>query len=181
MLSVLREITEADLARLPFALPTGAQQIKKARAVHHKQAQLVAEGRRDAEIAAIVGCTAQSIHDHRKDPTFQDLVSYYHEQQVQIEQETHARVHGQLVDILELTVTEIQTRLEGDDVRARISLSELRKTAEFAADRTIAPPRATQGGSALPPARIELNFGFKSKAQDDAAPSSSIIDVTPKE
>jgi hypothetical protein len=172
-MELVRELTEEDLAQLSNALPIAANPIKRAREIHHRQAQLVAEGRKDVEIAAIVGCTPQRIYDLKKDPTFQYLVAYYSSQASEIEYETHRRVQGKLVDVLELAVDEIQTRLEDNTSRAETPLSELRKVAEFAADRTIAPPRATQVGSALPPTRIELNFGWKQ-------PEPTTVDVTPE-
>lgn len=177
-MELVRELTADDLARLPTGLPLALNPIKWAREVHHRQAQLVAEGRKDIEIAAIVGCTAERIHQLKNDPTFQHLVAYYGDQVSEIEFETHRRVQGKLVDVLELAVDEIQIRLEDDTTRQVLPTSELRKIAEFAADRTIAPPRATQSGSALPPTRIELNFGWK-QPETNSDPASTTIDVTP--
>lgn len=175
-MEVLGEITEADLALLPGAKPINPNPIKRARAIHQRQAQLVAEGRKDYEVAALTGCTPQRIVQLKNDPTFQLLVSYWQDQDHQIEYETHRRVQGKLVDVLELATDEIQERLENDASRKLLPLGELRKVAEFAADRTIAPPRATQTGSTLPPVSIKLDFGWKQPET-----SNPPIDVTPNE
>lgn len=178
-LELVRELTEADLARLPGALPVALNPIKRAREIHHRQAQLVAGGRKAVEIAAICGCTPERIHQLKLDPTFQHLVAYYQNQVSEIEYETHKRVQGKLVDVLELATDEIQERLENETARKLLPMNELRKVAEFAADRTIAPPRATQGGPALPPTKIELNFGFVPKDRETEV--NPAIDVTPNE
>jgi len=165
VMSLVREITEADLERLALALPTAPPPLQKARAIHHKQAQLLAEGYSVNEVAAIVGSTAQRISLLKNDQTFAELISYYQDQRAEIEFETHRRIQNTLVDVLELAAGEIQERLSDDTARSAVALPELRKLAEFAADRTVAPPRATQQGSALPPTKIELNFGYKPQAE----------------
>lgn len=183
VMTVLRELTLEDLARLPLAPPSGPAVIKQARAVHHRQAQLVAEGRTNIEVATIIGCTPQRISDLKKDPTFQNLMAYYSTQLVETELETHRRIQGKLTDVLELAVDELQERLEDDAKRTRLSFNELRKAAEFAADRTVAPPKGTTNVG-LPPAKIELNFGFKrnqSDAVSDAVVAPEIVDITPNE
>jgi hypothetical protein len=150
--------------------------LKKARAIHHKQAQLLAAGHSNEEVASIIGTTSARISLLRNDPTFRELIAFYSDQSAEIELETHKRIQNTLIDVLELSANEIQQRLEDDTQRARMPLGELRRTAEFAADRSIAPPRATQQGSTMPPARIEFNFGFKSK-QDE----TKTIDIEQQE
>lgn len=157
----VRGLTEADLEHLAYIPQTAPPALKRARAIHHKQAQMLAEGYSVTEVAATVGSTPSRVCLLQNDPTFNELIAYYHEQVVQVELETHRRIQGTLVDVLELAAGEIQDRLSDDAQRARVSLGDLRRIAEFAADRTVAPPRATQQGNALPPTRIELNFGYK--------------------
>lgn len=170
-----RELTASDLLLLAQSPLIAVQPIKQARAIHHKQAQLIAEGRFSyAEIAAIVGTTPQRIVQLQSDPTFIELVEFYRSQHSDIEFETWARLQGQLVDVFELSLTEIQSRLSDDEVRAKLPLKELRSLAEFSGDRSVAPPRATQQGSATPPTKIELNFGFK--APPEAVPEPKIVE-----
>lgn len=170
-----RELTEADLVAFSRAPTQAIFPIKHVRAIHHRQAQLVALGRADNEVAAVCGTSSARVRSLRTNPAFADLVAYYAEQQIELDYETHLRIQGKLVDILELTTNEIQERLEDDAKRAAMRTQELRQLAEFAADRTIAPPRATQQGNVTPPTKIQLNFGYKSKEKE---PESQIIDVT---
>lgn len=172
-----RELTEDDIHALELAPTNVIFPIKHVRAIHHRQAQLVALGRPDNEIAAIVGTSVGRIRDLRTNPAFADLVSYYTEQQLEVDFETHLRVQGKIVDILELTVNEIGDRLEDEGQIKRIPIGQLRQLAEFAADRTIAPPRATQQGSTTPPTKIELNFGFEGKDKEE---KDNTIDVIPE-
>lgn len=172
-----RELTEADLTALARAPTQAIFPIKHVRAIHHRQAQLVALGRNDNEVAAVCGTSSARVKSLRTNPAFADLVAYYMEQQIELDYETHLRIQGKLVDILELTTNEIQERLEDDAKRAAMRTQELRQLAEFAADRTIAPPRATQQGNVTPPTKIQLNFGYKPK-EKEAESESQIIDVT---
>lgn len=177
VISLVRELTQADLARLGEALPTTVPPLQKARAIHHKQAQLLAEGRSNEEVASIVGTTSARISVLRNDPTFRELLALYTDQQQTLEFESQTRIHHTLVDVLELAATELQDRLIDEPTRKALPTSEIRKIAEFAGDRTIAPPRATQQGSPLPPTRIELNFGFKPKDNEIKTIDTAMIDV----
>lgn len=173
-----RELGPDDLKLLENSPKIQIFPIKQVRAIHHRQAQLVALGRPDNEVAAIVGTSVGRVRELRTNPAFADLVAYYQEQRLEIDFETHMRIQGKLVDILELTTNEIQDRLETESTRAAMKTQELRQLAEFAADRTIAPPRATQQGSSTPPTKIELNFGWRAKPKDHEA-ESTVVDVTP--
>jgi hypothetical protein len=178
-MSYVRDLTAADLARLANALPTTIPPLKKMRATHHKQAQLLALGHKPTEVARVCGTTPSRLSVLQNDPTFSELISYYQSQQSEVAIETHKRVQETLVDVLELAANEIQERLSDDTKLSRLDVSELRKIAEFAADRTVAPPRATQQGSTLPPTKISLNFGFvkKESKQEKLLPDATIIDV----
>jgi hypothetical protein len=172
-LTLLGELTQADLARLPLKPKTSPPTLQKARAIHHKQAQLIAQGFSLAEIAAQVGSTESRLSLLKSDPTFAQLIAFYANQQDIINYEAHARVQETLVDVLELSTNEIQERLSDETVRKKIPIRELRQLAEFAGDRSIAPPKATQQGSISPPQKITLNFGFETKLK----PEPQIIDM----
>lgn len=160
IMSVVRELGHDDILRLA-SLPKVRVQpppIQRIKAVHHRQAALLASGKPPSEVALIVGSTAQRISQLQADPTFRELIAYYQEQIADNTIEAAQRVQGALVEISELTVIEIRDRLANDGVRGALSIDELRKLAEMAADRTVAPPRtAVQGGSV--PTNITFNIG----------------------
>ena len=175
-----RDLTMNDIARLNLAMPQGPPPIKTVRAIHHRQAMLIAQGKTVAEVARLVGSTETRIHQLEHDPAFSELVHYYKDQCTEIEFDAYRRVQNILVDILELSSTEIVDRLEDPSKRAAVPMGELRKLSEFAADRSIAPPKAT-ASNAIPPMKVELNFGFGTQvtqpSQSVAAPSESPLTI----
>src|SRR5215813_4166943 len=73
---VVRALTSADLALLePPKKPPG---IKKLRESHHALARLVAEGRSLQEISEETGYSISRISILKSDPTFAELVGFYH-------------------------------------------------------------------------------------------------------
>lgn len=158
VLEAVRELTPEDLLRLPQAPKTGVPILQKLRAIHHRQAQLLASGRSPTEVAAIVGVTVQRLVQLQVDPAFAQLVAYYHDQMMTAELENATRLAAKIIDVGELAVDELRERLEDDDKRRKVHIGEIRKIAEFAMDRTVAPPK-----TALPtqnaPQAITINFG----------------------
>ncbi|MGH9918755.1 MAG: hypothetical protein ACRD6W_07805, partial [Nitrososphaerales archaeon] len=109
-------------------------------------------------------------------PTFTDLVAYYQDQIMSAMIEDTARLKDKLVDLGEMAVDELRDRMEDDGRRKGIGTGDVRKIAEMALDRTVAPPKiAAQGTSA--PAAITINFGTSLSPTGKAAPEA--IDVTP--
>lgn len=157
-----RDLTMNDIARLDLALPQAPPPIRTVRAIHHRQAQLLAEGKSMAEVARIVGSDESRIARLSNDPAFAELVHYYRDQCTEIEFDAYRKAQDALVDIFELTQEEIRARLEDPDKIARVSLSELRQLNQFAADRSVAPPKAV-ANNVVPPMKVELNFGFGTK------------------
>lgn len=158
IMEVTRELTPEDLMRLGEAPKTGVPVLQRLRATHHRQAQLLAQGKKVNEIAAIVGCTPQRIVQLQNDPTFTDLVAYYHDQLMVNMLSDGARLADKIVDVGEMAVDELRERLEDDQQRKNMPLGEVRKIAEFAMDRTVAPVKAAQNAP-QPPAAITINFG----------------------
>ena len=63
-----------------------------------------------------------------------------------------------MVDAGEMAVDELTRRLEDDGLRTTMQTDQVRKIAEFAMDRTVAPPKATPPTNTTP-LSVTLNFG----------------------
>jgi hypothetical protein len=160
LLEVTRELTPQDLARLGEAPKVGVPILQKLRAGHHRQAQLLAQGKGPTEVAAIVGCTVQRLVQLQQDPTFSELVAYYQDQIAVAVMDDAVRLQHKITDLGEMAVDELTDRMETDEKRQKLPIGEVRKIAEFAMDRTVAPPKQSQQGQ-TPPAQVTINFGTK--------------------
>lgn len=165
-LEVSRELTQADLTRLHDAARTGVPPIQKIRAIHHRQALLLAEGKTPTQVAAIVGCTVQRLVQLQNDPTFTDLMSYYKDQMIVTHLSDAQRLQGKLIDAGEMAMDEIISRLEDPEKISKIPIAEVRKIVEMASDRTVAPPK-TSTPAVTPPQAITINFGTSVRQIDD--------------
>jgi hypothetical protein len=175
VLDVVREITHEDILRLGEAPHVGVPTLQKLRHIHHRQARLLAEGRKVGEVAAIVGCTPQRLVQLQNDPAFQDLVAYYADQLMVTELEDATRLRSKLIDVGEMAVDELQARLENDALRSRMSTRDVQQVAEMAMDRTVAPPKAAPPANVAPTA-ITINFGTKVGVPQ--APEGRTIEAT---
>ena len=167
-LEVTREITHEDLRRLGEAPKVTVPILQKLRATHHRQAMLLAGGKDLNEVAAIVGCTVQRLVQLQVDPTFVELVSYYRDQTMVAMLEDNVRIQAKLVDVGEMAIDELQERLADDEARKRMRTGDVRQIAEFAMDRTVAPPKAAPAQT-LAPNAITINFGTPIRDRDDEA------------
>jgi hypothetical protein len=158
LLEVDRQISAADLARAGDAPKVTVPILQKLRATHHRQALLLAQGKPVREVAMIVGCTPQRLTQLMVDPTFVELVEYYKDQVIAAMLSDAARLQDKLVDVGEMAVDEIRDRLEDDQKRGNMPVGELRKIAELALDRTVAPPKNAAPASTAP-ATVTINFG----------------------
>lgn len=158
LLEVTRNLTAEDLLNLGSAPKVSVPILQKLRATHHRQAQLLASGKSVSEVAAIVGCTPQRLVQLQVDPTFAELVSYYQDQIMSAMLTDSARLQDKIVDVGEMAVDELRERLESDEARKQMPVGEIRKIAEFAMDRTVAPPKATAPTSTAPQS-VTINFG----------------------
>lgn len=178
-LELVRELTAEDLKDLINAPRTDVPVLKKLRAIHHRQAALLAEGKTNNEVAAICGTTAQRVVQLKQDPAFKDLMHYYEDQIITLQLEDSARIRDKLIDTSEMALDEIRDRLEDDAKRTAMPTSELRQVAQLGLDRTVAPPKATTT-VVTTPSVITLDFGGKGFRNLDKKENSGIIDVTPK-
>ena len=158
LLEVTRSLTAGDMARLSEAPKVSVPILQRLRATHHRQAQLLASGKKVNEVAMIVGCTVQRLVQLQVDPTFSELVSYYQDQLMTAAMEDSTRLQAKIVDVGEMAVDELKDRLEDDDRRAKMPVGEIRKIAEFAMDRTVAPPKAAPPQNTAP-SSVTINFG----------------------
>lgn len=138
-LAYSRDLTAADLLALESGLaPTTkpkpwSSTIKRITMIHHHIARFVAEGRKDVDIAAIVGISPSRVHVLRDDPAFVQLVAHYH----QVNDAIYYDVHQRLATTAQLAIEEMNGRLE-EDPKA-VSMRELREIASMALDRIGVP------------------------------------------
>jgi hypothetical protein len=175
LMEVERELTREDLTRLGDAPKVSVPILQKLRATHHRQAQLLAKGHSPTEVAAIVGCTVQRLVQLQVDPTFTELVSYYQDQIMSAMIQDSARLADKLVDLGELAVDELRERMEDDDKRKNMQTGNVLKIAEFAMDRTVAPPKATTNAQAAPSA-ITINFGTPLRVVEPLTSDQKVIE-----
>jgi hypothetical protein len=178
-MEVERELTREDISRLGDAPKVSVPILQKLRATHHRQAQLLAQGRTPTEVAAIVGCTVQRLVQLQVDPTFTELVSYYQDQIMSAMIQDSARIADKLVDLGELAVDELRERMEDDDKRKNMQTGNVLKIAEFAMDRTVAPPKAIMPNMQTP-AAITINFGTPLRQTTIDADVKDIKDIEEK-
>lgn len=158
---VIRTLTAEDIVALannPELVPQEPTQ--KLRAVHHRMAMLLSEGKSISEVAAITSYTTARIGQLQKDPGFQNLMGYYHDQLITAHMEDAIRLQGKLVDIAEMAADEIVERLDDAETIKKVPLGELRNLMTMGADRTVAPPKSTTT-VINPPHKITLGFGGK--------------------
>ena len=125
-----RELGESDLALLASERGIKPPRIAKIRDRHHALARSLAAGATDAQASAITGYDPSRISILKQDPTFKDLMAFYHKHE-----------DAMLSDFVERTTTlsltavnEIADRLEDDP--DSFSVGTLLEVAKFTADRT---------------------------------------------
>lgn len=158
--SVVRELNSIDLLRLVTETVerSAPPSIQKLTARHHTAARLLASGKSCTEVAILVSRTPQRIRDLQSDPTFSELVSYYHDQIKEESLSDSVRLQHKLVTLAEDALEEIDDRLSNDEKRSAIPISELRQIAAMGLDRTVAPPK-TATPVTTPPQQITFNIG----------------------
>ena len=176
LLEVSRALTARDLLRVGDAPKTNVPILQRLRASHHRQAQLLAQGKTPTEVAMIVGCTVQRLVQLQNDPTFTQLVAYYQDQVMVLAMQDGARLHDKIVDVGEMAVDELRERLEDEAQRKVMPTGEIRKIAEFAMDRTVAPPKAAPPQNNVPSA-ITINFGTPVRNTTPAIEASPTLDA----
>jgi len=180
--SVIRELTPEDILRVGSGSLLAHRPLQQIRAIHHRLAQLISQGFTHAEVAQMAGSSTARIGKLVADPTFQELISYYSDQIAEHQIEDGQRIQEKLKTAAETALDELTDRLEDDEKRAAMPLSELRKIVELGADRTVAPPRQSIQLTQQPTA-ITLNIGTPRFQPPPAAALKTINheEPTPKE
>lgn len=70
----------------------GATLVDTMRASHHELARLIAEGRKEVEVAAMTGFSQSRISTLKGSPAFQELLSFYQEKKEAIYVDTHEKI-----------------------------------------------------------------------------------------
>src|SRR5215469_976604 len=103
LMTTKRDLTQGDLLLLatqPKAeRHAPAPTIQTLRATHHQAARLIARGLTYQEVAREVGRTSQRISDLMRDPTFQELVTYYEKQVEEAALEESVEFSGIVKDV----------------------------------------------------------------------------------
>ena len=175
-MEVVRELVPEDLRQLAGAPKVGVPVLQRLRATHHRQAALMAEGKSITEVAMIVGCTTARLVQLQNDPAFAELVHYYQDQIITAQLSDAARLKDKIVDLGEMAVDEMTERMEDDERRKRMHVGDLRKIAEFAMDRTVAPPQVA-ASTPTPPAAITINFGTPIRTPAELSERGEIIEA----
>lgn len=130
LLEIGRSLTREDLVALSAPQNIKPKSVRQLRQSHHFAAKLVAEGRKGAEIQLVTGYAPATISNLKRDPAFQDLVSYYKEQTEEIYIDVHQRLAALSLDAVEV----LHERLI--DEPDSFKVEELQKTASLGLDRT---------------------------------------------
>lgn len=170
---VLRELGPEDLPALQqrAAAQAPGQSLARIRHSHHQLAQLLAQGKEQAEVALITGYSPAYISTIKNDPTFQELLSHY-----------ASVTEAAFVDVMERlrvlglnSIDELQQRLEEDP--EAWSRRELMELAELTLLKPIQAIRG--GGQALNGGQgaaggVSVSVNFVTANHE-----SKTIDVTP--
>jgi hypothetical protein len=148
--------------------------IRYLRPRHHRQAELIAQGRTAKDVAMIVGVDQARMSVLLQDPAFIELVSYYRDQQIGTMHDYGIQFRADLLDVSHVALREIQSRLDDEEIKKKLPLGELRKCVELGADRTVAPPRSVSAVTTAP-TEITLNFGTP------PVPPATIIENPPQD
>jgi hypothetical protein len=161
----VRDLSVEDLPELQLPSTVGAEphRLTKLRDRHHAIARLMAEGRRDVEIAAILQMSQSWLSTLKQDPAFQELLVHYKTTTSVIYQSAHER----LATLGGTALGLLQDRLEEEG--EQMSVRVLKEIAEMALDRSVAPPKAASG-SVGAGSGFQINVNFVPPAAQSAEP-----------
>lgn len=164
-LTLLRELTPADVSLLASERGVRPLSIAKLRDRHHSLARLLAQGLTNAECSRLTGYDPSRISILKGDPTFQELVSDF--------QRMENNLLAEFVDrttTLSLTaVNNLQEMLEDDE--SPLPASVQLEIAKFAADRTGHAPVAKSVSL-----NVNVGMGDRIKASRERAARAYIED-----
>lgn len=175
LLSIERELTKGDLARLAIGgrdIPrlSPAPMLKRLRAIHHLMARHLAGGRSIAEVAAITNYTPQRIGDLTRDPNFQNLMSLYELQMEDRQIDKIEKFRAVQEDIADMAGEEIIRRLEDPASVKNISTGELRQLTGDALNRVGLPAQTAQPPIQAP---VKITFSMGGRGLRDVTPEKS--------
>ena len=127
--AVVREIRKSDLELLQVERGTKPQPIAKIRDRHHGLARCLAQGMKDQEASAITGYSPSRISILKSDPTFEELVSFYKEN----ETSSFAEFVQRATTVTLSAMNEIADRLE--EIPENFSVGQLLEVSKTFADR----------------------------------------------
>lgn len=183
-LEVTRELTQGDFDK-PRATGANVPALQRISHRHKTAARAIAAGIRPLDVANMVGYTPQRISDMiNNDPAFQNLVAEYAARIESAAFDETVAFQAKLLVIANETADEIVERLEDDDKRTKIPMSELRNLMGDALSRTVAPPKQTQPAT-VAPTKIIFNVGDKilkpvieNNETQETRPMKEITDAT---
>lgn len=177
-MTLIRPLTESDYDVLanPPTKGIGTGELKRLRTSHHQLARLLAEGHKPGECSAVTGYSPSRVSVLQNDPAMQELIAYYKEQV----DAKYLDVHERLAVLGGSAIDEIKERMEEDP--ASIPTGQLLSIAEFAFDRSVAPPKPSAvKGAAAALGAISVNLNFNTAPQIASSTQGPMLDITPKE
>lgn len=169
-----RELQVEDLEQLQHKPRTGLV-LQTLTVRHRRTAMLVAQGRKDHEVADLLDYTPARVAQLKEDPSFKELVAYYYDQIHEESLQDEKRFQQKLRLAGEQALNELNNRL--DQKVEEINTSELRQIIIMAADRTVAPPKAANQPPV--PQTITLNLGLP-QAPEPKEKEPQIKTINPK-
>lgn len=134
--SMIRELTDADLALLQTERAVKPTLIKRVRDSHHALARALASGVHEAEAALIAGYCLSRISVLKNDPTFIELIEFYRREGAA----KHGDFAERMIQMARMAQEELQDRLE--DNPAQFEIDDLRKIMTDSADRAGYSPKS---------------------------------------
>lgn len=153
---LVRALEESDFPALTEPAPLGSappSTLRELRAVHHQMAQLLAEGKDQAQVALLLGFSQSRVSILKNDPAFAELVSYYSTQREQIFIDLVERKKGLAVAAVE----ELTSRLQ--DAPQEFTKRELTELVE------VMDPPAVRGQGPAPGPAPHISIQFVSPPQ----------------
>jgi len=141
--------------------------INRIQSRHHKIAQLMAEGRKNSEIAIILGISQSRISLFKQDPAFMELVETYKTHSIQ----KFADMQQRLAQLGESAIEELQERIEENP--KQLSPRELIEVAVMTLDRSIAPVK--NGRNTPSDTNIQINVVNYSQKKDEAEETKNVL------
>lgn len=160
---VVGELEPEDLLKLAGQPGAGLSPLQRIRQPHHAAARLVAEGRKNVEVAAMTGFTPERVWQFKQDPAFQELVEFYKGQV----QGKYLNVHERLATLGVMATEELLERL-GDEADS-FSNAELLDLATKSLDRAGYGPTSKKEVSVTGGVSFELLERIKSEVSSGGA------------